>query len=341
MKSFFLITNYNNHIPQFTHETNGLDLDILKSMLDKEYHVEVIILDELAHRLLNDSIEVKDNFFFFTSSQIEVYKMAILDIAFEIQSLGGVLLPKYEFYLSHENKFHQELYKKRKNVSTPTSRILTNSNNISEVKFPSVVKGYAGFGSSGVTLVKDKKELHTAVRRNMTSYVLNNFNLKEILKSAIKSFFRYRGLYPTKLGRVVVQDFVPELKYDWKILVFGTEIFALKRFVKGDDFKASGSGIFDFDEVPSDSLLKFSLDTRQKLDTPFVSLDVAESKDGDFKIIEYQSVHFGLVTALKCNRYYSFENDIFVENKTSIDSIEIFFYNAMNNYLQDLGIKNV
>lgn len=337
MKRIFLVTNYNGHMPQLTHETNSLDLVLLTKLLEKEFLVQVITLDALAESMLNNSVNYRGSFFFFASSQIESYKMAILDVAFEVKALGGILLPKFEFYLSHENKFHQELYKNRKQVSTPKATLITNSNNIPPVNVPAVVKGYAGFGSRGVTLVKNAKQLNRTVLSNLKSYVIDKLDLMEILKSFIKSKFKYPGLYPSKTGRVVVQDFMPNLKHDWKVLVFGNDVFALKRYVKKNDFRASGSGFFDFDERPSDELIKFAVDTRCKLDTPFVSLDIAELEEKKFNIIEYQSVHFGLITALNCNNYYTLSSNVVSEKNTNIDSVIPFFANSIIEYVKERG----
>jgi len=58
--------------------------------------------------------------------------------------------------------------------------------------------------------------------------------------------------------------------------------------------------------MPTDSILSFSVDTIQTLDVPFASLDIVV-KDNILMPIEYQIVHFGLLTALHGKVYYEFD----------------------------------
>ncbi|HIE6516819.1 TPA: hypothetical protein ACXOJA_002326, partial [Proteus mirabilis] len=127
---------------------------------------------------------------------------------------------------------------------------------------------------------------------------------------------------------------IPNLAYDWKILVFDDYVFALKRYTRKNDFKASGSGLFDFNATPSDSLIKFSVETRIKLDTPFISLDIAEDENNEFSIIEYQAIHFGLTTALKCHQYYFYNNGTPKKIPERIDSIESLFSKSIVNFIE-------
>lgn len=313
-ENFYIVTNYNSHLPQYRHETDSLDIEVLKARLCNDFSVKILQLDEVTELFLSGELLIKGAYFYFASSQIESYKGAILDVALSIERSGGVLVPGYDFYLSHENKFYQELYKKQKGIKTPSATLITNTNNLNiKQDFPVVVKNYLGFGSDGVSLVKSEQALYKTAHKNLTNYLLHDLSFSGILKSLIKSRFMYKGKYPRKMGRVVVQEFLPELKYDWKILVFGCQVFALKRFVKNGDFRASGSGMFDFDASPSNDLIKFAIETRKKLYTPFVSLDIAELTNGQFSIIEYQSVHFGLVTALDSKKHYIMDKNADIE----------------------------
>src|SRR5690606_8893478 len=88
-----------------------------------------------------------------------------------------------------------------------------------------------------------------------------------IIRAKFKNFFSignyhneaweyYRARIP-----YVQQQFVPNLKCDYKALVFMDKVFLLKRGTRKDDFRASGSGIFSFPE-PSVELLNFALQCR-------------------------------------------------------------------------------
>lgn len=304
-----LVTNYNNEIPQVLHETISLDICVLKNNLSIAFECEIYTLDSLSNLLL-DGFNVYGTFFFIASSQIESYKMAIVDIAFEIQSRGGVLIPGIEFYLSHENKFYQELYKSRMGIKTPKSRLFTHTNKHETKSIPfsnSVLKSYNGFGSSGVRLVNSEHDFNKALAKSMTHYVFSG--LGSITKNAVKFFYKYKNKYPSAFGRVIAQELIPNLQFDWKVLVFYNQVFSLKRYVRNNDFRASGSGKFDYEAEASHSLIKFSESIRDKLNLPFVSLDIAETESGDFFVIEYQAIHFGMATVINAKRYHTVLND--------------------------------
>lgn len=337
MNTLFIITNYKNIFPQKTHETNGLDLKKISEDLKKHgINPKIYCLDDLTDAILKNEIDISGNYFLFCSSQIEEYKNTIIDVAHEVTQRKGILIPKIDFYISHENKYFQELYKNRCQIKTPKSKILSTSElpSLERIKLPCVVKKYSGFGSRGINLAQNTTELKTSILKKMNSYWLLNIDIYESIKRLIKTKIKFRNLYPKKFGRVVLQELIPDLAYDWKILVFDDYVFALKRYTRKNDFKASGSGIFDFNAIPNDSLINFAVETRRMLDTPFISLDIAEDKNNKFSIIEYQAIHFGLTTALNCHQYYFYNNGRPQKISKKIDSIESFFSKSIINYIQ-------
>ncbi len=333
-KKLFMVSNYNNHIPQFKKESDSLNLELMSSILSVNFEVIIILLDDLIDNIIKNKININQSFFFFSSSQIEEYKLAICDVALEIERRNGILIPSYEFYIAHDNKFYQELYKNRCNVKTPKSQLFTNSNFIGYYEQPIVSKSSRGFASRSVLLAKNKSEYRKSILANMRNYIDLENSFVEKIKSLIKSKVLYRGLYPNKIGRVVAQDFLPGLKFDWKVLVFGNSVFALKRYTKKNDFRASGSGMFDFSDIPSDELIKFAVDVRKRLDTPFISLDIAELDCGSFSVIEYQSVHFGLSTALNSKHHFKVNNNNVEMIKGNISNVEFYFCQSFMEFIE-------
>lgn len=320
-------------IPQKLHETESLDIVNLSSLLKPHYQVEVVSIDEISNALASNAIDVESNFFFFCSSQIEQYKNAIFDVVFEVHRRGGILVPEIDFYLAHENKYFQEMHKARARIKTPRSRLISTSMTSTDFSSPVVVKPYSGFGSQGVKLATSSKELENSIRKNMSRYIIEKLDIREILKRYIKRSIKYPNEYPDKVGRVILQDFIPELKHDWKVLVFGDKAFALKRFTRKNDFRASGSGNFDYSSKASFELIRFAFDTRESLNVPFVSLDVAESSLG-FNIIEYQAVHFGLATAVNAQHYYHIDDDSLVISECDNVDIEELFATSICKFVK-------
>ena len=47
-------------------------------------------------------------------------------------------------------------------------------------------------------------------------------------------------------GKIVVQEFIPGLKNDYKVLIFGSKYYVLYRRVREGDFRASGQGLLEY-----------------------------------------------------------------------------------------------
>lgn len=336
----YLITNYNNIMPQKLHETVGLDIvKLQKLFFQSGFFTDCIIIniDDFTNNILMKSVNVNNDYFYFCSSQIDDYKEAIKDIAYETENNGGILCPNLSAYFSHENKFYQELMKNRLNIKTPSSILLTTSNSTlkyKDIKLPIVAKASSGFGSLGVKLIKSNDKLVSITNSLMNKYIYQSLDFSSILKNLIKSKIKYKNLYPNSFGRVIYQELIPDLSFDWKVLVFGSKVYALKRYTRDNDFRASGSGKFDYNEIADDELIKFAVETRKKLNLPFVSLDIADNGGKEYSIIEYQGVHFGLATVINAINEYVYDIDVEVNKSNTQVDIEKLFYESYMEFIE-------
>jgi glutathione synthase/RimK-type ligase-like ATP-grasp enzyme len=146
--------------------------------------------------------------------------------------------------------------------------------------FPVVFKSPEGFASSGVKLIKSESDL--------INFLQANYIEKADLTDGMKC--------------MVIQKYIPGLLGDWKIIVVGKYATSLYRKVRPNDFRASGSGLFEFRKAP-DFVLEFAYQTRLKLNAPWISCDIAEKND-ECILLEYQVVHFGTVTNDKASRCF-------------------------------------
>ena len=159
--------------------------------------------------------------------------------------------------------------------------------------FPKVFKLRGGAGSANVRLAKTKSEavqlIEKAFGRGFSQY--DSFgNLKERIRKyklgktdifdVVKGFVRI--IYPTKYtlvagrerGYVYFQEFIPENNYDIRVIVIGDKAFAIKRMVRDDDFRASGSGNIRYEKVNfEDTTIKLSFFLSCKLKSQCVAFD--------------------------------------------------------------------
>lgn len=138
--------------------------------------------------------------------------------------------------------------------------------------FPKVFKLRGGAGAANVSLVKNKVAAKAIINKAFDTGFKNydaRSNLKERFRkwrngkanfySILKGFVRFikpplfSKVAGREIGYVYFQDFMANNSSDIRVVVIDNKAFALKRYVRANDFRASGSGNFayakeEFDE---------------------------------------------------------------------------------------------
>lgn len=194
-----------------------------------------------------------------------------------------------------------------------------------QTTYPKVFKLTGGAGSSNVKLIKSLKEAEKIIKRSFgRGYSI--FNQRKVIydeaiskyknhKSPLKLLKHLRFLLKplnkkwvnhTEKNYVYFQEFLPQNDYDMRILVINqNKIFGYKRFNRKDDFRASGSGQFEFftpDNI-DEKVLKIALKTARKLKMNSVAYDFVYDLNQAPKIIEI-TYAFGFKGAQKAPGYW-------------------------------------
>ena len=246
-----------------------------------------------------------------------------------------LLIPNKYNILAHENKGVQALLAKKIGAEYfPHQEYFIRPVGISKTV---VAKKTDGAGSSGVELVNNNEAL-IQVLKKFSRYDLNLNYLMFALKSLIKKHFlknKYSesfNTYHKKYTRYCLQEFYSGLTCDYKVLAFGSTLYVLQRDVRSGSFKASGSGKFTYPNAESE-LLDFCDTLRKKIETPYVSLDIVKLKDGSFKCIEFQCVHFGPYTQMNAKKkYVKSEHGVWLTEENNL-SLEEVYAQALDEYL--------
>ena len=295
----------------------GLDYKKIKDNLASalpSHKIEISSLNAIAHNL---SLLEEKSALFLTSSYDKPYQKYICDVMRHISKVRSdvLLIPNYDIMLAHENKGYQELIKKELGIEDVNGNYYGDLSDLdpdSNINYPCVVKLLEGSMSSNVFLVNSYRDLSNKLRKYGNKNI--RYDIKRILKNYIiknkykltpndlsirnyDQFFRERTPF-------IIQDYVKNLNYDYKILIFGQKYYALKRYVRNNDFRASGSGNFVY-EPPSLELLDYAKKIFSLLDAPFVSLDIAEH-EGKCYLIEFQGIGFGPITLENSSGYYTY-----------------------------------
>lgn len=131
--------------------------------------------------------------------------------------------------------------------------------------FPQVFKLKGGAGSSNVILVKNKDHAQRLISKmfggglksgriiDKNSLLVRNFNPYRELRRIVGDCLRkcrgeYRPLFwQIDKGYALFQKYLPNNRFDLRVSVIGNRAFAFRRFNREDDFRASGSGLIDYD----------------------------------------------------------------------------------------------
>lgn len=273
--------------------------------------------------------------FLYTSAEDDnlLYKNYIEDVVFGLELCGAIVIPSFKYLRAANNKVMMEIVR--------TSSLLADINNIKSFHFGCIeeVKEH---------IIEDKKWVFKiadgAQGRGVGAGTGKNLlvSLKKLSRSIswyseFKDFIRrlkHPGYIPESKYRrkFILQEYIDGLKFDYKVLVYGSKVFVLKRYNRANDFRASGSGNFVFEKDVPRQILNFASKIIQDLDVPNISLDIAFNGSEVF-LIEFQCVYFGSTTIEKAPFYFTFKNNIWncIEAKSDLEKV---YVNSIISYLK-------
>ncbi|MDD2246990.1 MAG: hypothetical protein PHC39_07960 [Proteiniphilum sp.] len=281
--------------------------------------------------------KAKEKIVIYTSQEDSgyLYKNFIEDVVLNLEMSGISVIPPYKYLRANNNKVFMEML--RKSMLPDKYQLETRwfgtaeeaMENITNMRFPVVIKTAAGASSRGVRLAKSVDDYVARVKELSRSLYMKDEMIDYLRR------IRNRGYVGDSIFRkkIIVQEFVPGLVNDWKVLVFCDKYYVLKRSNRKSDFRASGSGIFSFEDKVDPFLLEGAKDISSLFNVPIVSLDLAVSS-GRIVLIEAQFIYFGTRTLEQSPYYYTYCDSIWHQvNKESI--LERVYANAIADYIDE------
>jgi glutathione synthase/RimK-type ligase-like ATP-grasp enzyme len=319
-KRLYFITGKDRFWGQFRKPWYSLDASVLESALQ---HAGWEVITCEFHDVVNGNIKIQDSYVFYTFSQKDEVRAYYRDVVFSLQQQGNVLLPSYELLLCHENKGFQELYKKRLGLEDLWSLYLSDASEIEkyEIPYPVVLKTLDGSNGRGVFLVDDEKSLRQKLKEITPAYSFTekldllrrkHFRFKKEAKGWPEyeprdDYYRYAE-YIRQTRSFILQEYIPDLEHDFRVLAVHDHFYVTKRHVRKDDFRASGSKLFDFETGDVQEMLDYAAGIAKVFGMPYISLDIVK-KAGKFYLLEYQASHFGMNVIKLSGGYYQREED--------------------------------
>ncbi len=206
------------------------------------------------------------------------------------------IYPNYETVWHFDSKIAQKYIFEYQKIKTPKTFASFSYNECIEIannlQYPVVYKKSNGAGSSNVKLVKSKKALIRKINNNF----LWNRVINALLRKKVKDPFGY--LY--------FQEFIKGNFSDLRVNIIGDKYgFGFYRFNRKNDFRASGSGKIDYNQLIPHEILEYCLDISKKNKFDSMAYDILFTEDG-FVIVE-MSYGYSDIAVYNSKGYYIFD----------------------------------
>lgn len=297
-----------------------------------------------VQEIYNQNIALSGKTILYSFSQKENVRQYIRDLIFHL-SKSNRIIPSVDLLLCHENKGYQELYKRELELTGLKAWYFSSLEDIDayDIPFPVVLKTISGSNGKGVFLIHNKSDLIKKVR---TLTHVGFWTQVDLLR---RRYFRRRTYpdypnhddyldylqyreYITRHQNFILQEFIPGLTFDTRVLALEGKFFLARRHTRKGDFRASGTKKFDFNFTPENALLEYAENIVHRFNTPFLSMDIVH--DGkNYSLIEFQASHFGVSAITKSRGYYIREGSSwnFRDNK---QEVEFEIADSLDRYLK-------
>lgn len=237
-------------------------------------------------------------------------------LIYSLETIGIKVFPDFNTTWHFDDKVGQKYLLEAIDAPLVPSYVFYNKKDarkwIESTSFPKVFKLRGGSGSSNVQLVENKHKAKKLIKKafgkgfsqfdkfNHLKFRYKNFRAgKEsfvgVLKGIVRLFIgnKYSNMVPKEKGYVYFQDFIPNNKFDIRIVVIGGERAAgEKRYVRKNDFRASGSGDFNYEDIDLKAV-EIAFDVSKRLNLQSVAFDFVLDSNKQPLIVE-MSYGFGV-----------------------------------------------
>ncbi|WP_113923024.1 ATP-grasp domain-containing protein [Cognataquiflexum aquatile] len=235
-------------------------------------------------------------FHFFLGAQDKM--LFAKQLLYSVESSGKKVFPDFRTMWHYDDKLGQKyLLESIKAPLVPTYVFFQKEKALewaNSTQFPKVFKLRNGASSSNVKLVKHKDRAINLIdqafgrgfkhqgnawphlKERIRKYKMDSSKWSGV-KAAIKRVFYIppsERKYGAEKGYVYFQDFIPLNNFDIRVIVIENKAFAIKRMVRENDFRASGSGMIKYEREHFDpDTIRLALDLAGKLNSQSVAFD--------------------------------------------------------------------
>jgi len=269
-------------------------------------------------------------------------------LLFALESAGKIVYPSINLAWHFDDKLAQKYLLEAIDAPLITSKIFYRKKDalagMKGMNFPIVFKQRGGAGSQNVKLIKSKssaiRNINKAFGKGFPQY-----NARGVLKDRFQKYRNgddtllgvikgaIRLIYPTKFsklkgnekGYIYFQKFIPNNVSDTRIIVIGNRAFGVKRMVRENDFRASGSGIKKYEKEEIDRRsIKIAFEIAEKLSFDCIGFDFVYDENNTPLIVE-MGYGFAIEFYDPCPGYWdkqlNWHDGFFIPQEWMIDDI--------------------
>jgi len=252
------------------------------------------------------------------------------NVLYSAEKMGLKVFPNFNTCWHFDDKVSQKYLLEAINAPFVSSWVFYNISEAhtwlkNEAVYPLVAKLRRGAGSYNVKLINSFSQAKHYCRIMFGKGVLptpgyladtkNKFivagNLSGIVNRLKKApgFYKMvkdgRKSFPKEKGYVYFQKFVPGNTHDLRVTVIDNKAWAYRRKVRKNDFRASGSGIIDYDmKMIPEKVIKDSFNVARALGSQSIALDYVQCSNSDYKIVELSYGYVSIVV-YNCPGYWN------------------------------------
>jgi glutathione synthase/RimK-type ligase-like ATP-grasp enzyme len=265
---------------------------------------------------------------FFQANQKDV--LFAKQLLYSLEASGKCVFPGFHTAWHFDDKIGQKYLLESMDIPLVPSYVFYDKQSATkwcgQTQFPKVFKLRGGAGSANVRLAKSYNDAIRLVNKafgkgfskynawgnlkdRIRKYRMGKANLVDVAKGVVRLFIStsYARTQGKECGYVYFQDFVPNNDSDVRVIVVGQKAFAIKRLVRENDFRASGSGVILYDRrLFHEDTIRKSFEIAEKLRTQSLALDYVFDEKNRPLLVEI-SYGFGIEAYDFCEGYWDKE----------------------------------
>ncbi|MBB3185986.1 ATP-grasp domain-containing protein [Microbacter margulisiae] len=262
--------------------------------------------------------------FYHASAKDSLFARQLL---YSLQQSGKIVFPDFNTMWHFDDKVGQKYLLESIDAPLVPSYVFYNEQAayewIERTQFPKVFKLRGGAGSVNVQLIQNKQKAKRIVKQafgrgfkhtslvslhdTYQKYQQGKLPAFDLTKRIARCFIptQYSKIHGKERGYVYFQDFIPNNAFDIRVIVIGNKAFAIKRMVRKNDFRASGSGMILYDKQEFDErCVSIAFEVNNRLQSQSIAYDFVFDVNHDPLIVEI-SYGFSIEGYDPCTGYWT------------------------------------